>query len=149
MTSQGARIHFFPSQLYAVVISYTCTCSASPNCQPPLFLSPTTARARSLSSFLISLRASYICHHRAHIETRWHSSRPKAISAAFQVIATSFSPHDGENTMRFERALQSLANQDLPRSYGVGVIVCMYSPLGREAAAHSLTFRELYVCNGD
>lgn len=30
------------------------------------------------------------------------------------------------------------------------MIVCMYSPLGREAvAAHSLTFRELYVCNGD
>lgn len=74
----------------------------------------------------------------------------EAISAAFQVIATSFSPHDGENTMRFERALQSLANQDLPRSHGVGMIVCMYSPLGREAvAAHSLTFRELYVSNGD
>lgn len=59
------------------------------------------------------------------------------------------SPHDGENTMRFELALQTLANQDLPRSYGVGMIVCMYSPLGREAAAHRLTFRELYVCNGD
>lgn len=29
------------------------------------------------------------------------------------------------------------------------MIVCMYSPLGREAAAHSLTFRELYVCNRD
>lgn len=30
------------------------------------------------------------------------------------------------------------------------MMVCMYSPLGREAvAAHSLTFRELYVCNGD
>lgn len=74
----------------------------------------------------------------------------EAISAAFQVIATSFFPHDGENTMRFERALQSLANQDLPRSHGVGMIVCMYSPLGREAVvAHSLTFHELYVCNGD
>lgn len=30
------------------------------------------------------------------------------------------------------------------------MIVCMYSPLGREAvAAHRLTFRKLYVCNGD
>lgn len=29
------------------------------------------------------------------------------------------------------------------------MIVCMYSPLGREAAAHRLTFRELCVCNGD
>lgn len=30
------------------------------------------------------------------------------------------------------------------------MIVCMYSPLGREAvAAHSVTFRELYVCIGD
>lgn len=58
--------------------------------------------------------------------------------------------HDGENTMRFELASQPLANQDLPRSYGVGMIVCMYFPLGREAvAAHSLTFRELCVCNGD
>lgn len=37
----------------------------------------------------------------------------EAISAAFQVIATSFSPHDGENTMRFERASQSLAKSRL------------------------------------
>lgn len=29
------------------------------------------------------------------------------------------------------------------------MIVWMYSPFGREAAAHSLTFRELYVCIGD
>lgn len=148
MTSQGARIHFFPSQLCPVVISYTCTCSASPDCQPPFSFT-----YYCLSTLTLVL--SYILARLLHLSPRTHRDpmaqlTTEAISAAFQVIATSFSPHDGENTMRFELASQSLANQDLPRSYGVGMIVCMYSPLGREAvAAHRLTFRELYVCNGD
>lgn len=149
MTSQGARIHFFPSQLYAVVISYTCTCSASPDCQPPFSFTYYCLSTLTLILPYILARLLHLSSPRTHRDPMAQLTTESNISC-FSGYCYFVSPHDGENTMRFERALQSLANQDLPRSHGVGMIVCMYSPLGREAvAAHSLTFRELYVCNGD
>lgn len=142
MTSQGARIHFFPSQLYAVVISYTCTCSASPDCQPPFSFT-----YYCLSTLTLVL--PYILARLLHLSPRKHRYPIAQLTTESNISCSPsycyfVSPHDGENTMRFERASQTLANQDLPRSYGVGMIVCMYSP-----SAHRLTFRELCVCNGD